>query len=64
VHNNTTFRDFIRALSIPARALVVPSRPMIPPMDELARIAASHDLRPIGPPMSAEDSDAVLANAS
>jgi hypothetical protein len=60
VHDNTTFRDFIRALSIPATALVVPSRPMIPPMDELARIAASHDLRPIGPPMSAEDSDAVL----
>jgi hypothetical protein len=28
------------------------------------RIAASHDLRPIGPPMSAEDSDTVLAGAS
>ena len=64
VHDNTTFRDFIRALSIPATALIVPSRPMFPPMDELARIAASHDLRPIGPPMSAEDSDTVLANAS
>jgi hypothetical protein len=30
-------------------------------MDELARIAASHDLRPIGPPMSVEDSDRVRA---
>ena len=27
------------------------------------RIAAAHDLRPIGPPMSAEDSQAVLAGA-
>ena len=32
--------------------------------DELARIAASHDLRPIGPPMTAEESDTVLAGAS
>jgi hypothetical protein len=30
-------------------------------MDELARIAVSHDLRPIGPPMSIEDGDSVLA---
>jgi len=30
-------------------------------MDELARIAASHDLRPIGPPMTVEDSDSILA---
>ena len=37
---------------------------MFPPMDGLARIAASHDLRPIGPPLSAEDSDTVLAHAS
>jgi len=64
VHDNASFRDLIRALSTPATARVVPSQPMFPPMDELARIAASHDLRPIGPPMSAEDSDAVLANAS
>jgi hypothetical protein len=32
-------------------------------MDEMARIAASHDLRPIGPPLSVEESDAVLAAA-
>jgi hypothetical protein len=30
-------------------------------MDELARIAASHDLKPVGPPMSVEESDNVLA---
>ena len=39
----------------------LPSQPVFPPMDELARIASSHDLRPIGPPMSVEDCDTVLA---
>ena len=32
-------------------------------MDELARVAGSHDLTPVGPPMSSEDADAVLAAA-
>jgi len=41
----------------------VPSQPTFPPMDELARIAASHDLRPIGPPMSVEDCDIALTGA-
>jgi hypothetical protein len=63
VHDNPSFRDLIRDLSIPATARVVLSNPRSPPMDELARIAASHDLRPIGPPMTAEDSDTVLAGA-
>ncbi len=62
VHDNASFRDLIRDLSTPATARVVPSHPTFPPMDELARIAASHDLRPIGPPMSAEDSDTVLVD--
>jgi mannose-6-phosphate isomerase-like protein (cupin superfamily) len=61
VHDNASFRDLIRELSSPARAHVVPTEPHFPPMDELARIAASHDLRPIGPPMSVEESDAALA---
>ena len=63
VHDNPSFRDFIRELSSPARAHVVPTQPHFPPMDEMARIAASHDLRPIGPPLSVEESDAVLAAA-
>lgn len=61
VHDNATFRDLIRDLGVPAQAHVVPPQPMFPPMDELARVAASHDLTPVGPPMSAEDADAVLA---
>lgn len=61
VHDNPSFRDFVRAVSTPARARVVPSNPTFPPMDELARIAASHDLRPMGPPLNAQDADSVLA---
>jgi hypothetical protein len=64
VHDNASFRDLVRDLGTPTTARVVPSRPTFPPMDELARIAAYHDLRPIGPPMSAQDSETVLASAS
>jgi mannose-6-phosphate isomerase-like protein (cupin superfamily) len=63
VHDNASFRDFVRDVSVPATDRVVPSQPAFPPMDELARIASSHDLRPIGPPMSVEDSDSILAAA-
>jgi mannose-6-phosphate isomerase-like protein (cupin superfamily) len=61
VHDNASFRDFIREVSTPAVAHVVPTEPYFPPMDELARLAAVHDLRPMGPPMSVEESAAVLA---
>jgi mannose-6-phosphate isomerase-like protein (cupin superfamily) len=57
VHDNASFRD----LGAPATARVVPSQPAFPLMDEFARIAAAHDLRPIGPPMSVEDRDSILA---
>jgi mannose-6-phosphate isomerase-like protein (cupin superfamily) len=63
VHDNATFRDLIRDLGVPARAHVVPTQPVFPPMDELARVASSHDLTPVGPPMSAEDADAIVATA-
>ncbi|HMC40686.1 MAG TPA: cupin domain-containing protein [Acidimicrobiales bacterium] len=60
VHDNTSFRDFIRDIGVPASARVVPTDPTFPPMDEMMRIASSHDLTPIGPPMSAEDAESVL----
>jgi mannose-6-phosphate isomerase-like protein (cupin superfamily) len=60
VHDNASFRDFIRALGVPAAAHVVPTQPVFPPMDELARVAHAHDLTPIGPPMSADDANAIL----
>ena len=62
VHDNPSFRDFVRDVSSPAAARVVPTQPLFPPMEELARIAASHDLRPVGPPMSVEESDSVRAD--
>jgi mannose-6-phosphate isomerase-like protein (cupin superfamily) len=63
VHDNASFRDLVRDLGTPATARVVPNHPTFPPMNELAAIAASHGLRPIGPPMSAEDSERILAAA-
>lgn len=63
VHDNASFRDFIRELGIPARTLTVPTPPILPSMEELARAASAHDLRPIGPPLSAEEAGAVLAKA-
>jgi mannose-6-phosphate isomerase-like protein (cupin superfamily) len=63
VHDRPSFRDFVRALSVPAGALVVPEAPFFPPMDEVGRAAAAHDLTPVGPPMTAEEAGAVLAAA-
>jgi len=60
VHDNASFRDLIRELGIPAGAHVVPAQPVFPSMEELARVAGAHDLRPVGPPMSIEDAGAVL----
>lgn len=60
VHDNASFRDLIRELAIPATAHVVPVAPIFPATDELVRIAASHDLAPIGPPLTIEEADAIL----
>jgi quercetin dioxygenase-like cupin family protein len=63
VHDNATFRDFVRALGVPAAAHVVPDQPVFPSMDELGRAAGAHDLTPIGPPISTEDADEIFAVA-
>ena len=63
VHDNASFRDFVRELGVPAGAHVVPDQPLFPSMDELARAAGAHDLTPVGPPMSREDADASFAAA-
>ena len=60
VHDNASFRDFIRALGVPAPAHVVPTQPVFSPMEELTSVACAHDLTPIGPPMSADDAEAIL----
>jgi hypothetical protein len=51
----------IRDLGVPAAARVVPPQPVFPKPDELARVAATHDLTPIGPPMGVEDTNAIFA---
>jgi hypothetical protein len=63
VHDNATSRDLIRDLGVPAEARIVPPQPVRPLLDELAGVAAAHDLTPMGPPMSVEDSDAILGTA-
>lgn len=63
VHDNASFRDFVREVGVPAGARAVPAEPVFPAMDELARIAGAHDLRPTGPPLSAEEADQLLATA-
>ena len=62
VHDNSTFRDFVSELGVPAPEHVVPPQPAFPPLDELTRIAARHDLRPVGPPMGIDEATAILAH--
>ena len=61
VHDNATFRDFVRELGAPTTERVPPPSPRFPPMDELVRVAGSHDLRPIGPPLTADQAAAIIA---
>jgi hypothetical protein len=63
VHDNASFRDLIRELGVPATAHTVPTAPVFPPMDELVRIGASHDLTPVGPPLSAEHSATLVGGS-
>ena len=63
VHDNETFRDFVRELGTPAPDHVVPPHPSFPPMDELIAVFARHDLRPVGPPMTIDQAATILATA-
>jgi hypothetical protein len=61
VHDNASFRDLVRELGVPATARIPPAEPVFPLMPDLVRIAANHDLTPVGPPMSQQDADAIVA---
>lgn len=60
VHDNTTFRDFVAELGDPTAERIPPPAPSFPAMDELGRVAHTHDLDPIGPPMTEEEAQAIL----
>ena len=62
VHDNETFRDFVDDLGAPAREHVLPNPPSFPAIEELVRVAALHDLRPVGPPMTIDEAASILAN--
>ncbi len=60
VHDNGSFRDFVRHLGAPAETRTVPGVPRIPAIDELARAAASHDIAAIGPAMTVEEAIEII----
>jgi mannose-6-phosphate isomerase-like protein (cupin superfamily) len=64
VHDDGSFRDFVRELGAPALTRHVPEEPSFPAIDELARTAANHDIAAIGPPISLADADAILARVT
>ena len=59
VHDNGSFRDFVRHLGTPAKTRTVPDIPHFPAIADLARTAASHDIAAIGPPMSLAEAHAI-----
>jgi quercetin dioxygenase-like cupin family protein len=59
VHDNESFRAFVRDVGVPAEQQTTPPTPHLPPMDELARIATSHDMTIVGPPMKVSTAAAV-----
>jgi mannose-6-phosphate isomerase-like protein (cupin superfamily) len=64
VHDNGSFRDFVRDLGAPAPTRAVPDPAHFPPVDQLARIAASHDIGAIGPPMSTADAEEIISRVA
>jgi mannose-6-phosphate isomerase-like protein (cupin superfamily) len=64
VHDNGSFREFVRQLGRPAEARVVPDPPSFPATDVLVRVGAAHDLAAIGPPMTAAEAEAIVERAA
>ena len=61
VHDNTTFRDFVSELGVPTDERVPPPHPSFPAIEELGRVAHAHDLAPVGPPMTEEQAQTIIA---
>jgi hypothetical protein len=63
VHDNHSFLDFVAELGEPTDQRVPPPNPTFPSIEELGRVAHDHDLAPVGPPMSEEQAQAIIARA-
>jgi mannose-6-phosphate isomerase-like protein (cupin superfamily) len=63
VHDNGSFRGFVRQLGTPAPARTVPDPPCFPPIDVLTTVAAAHDIAAIGPPMTSAEAEGILERA-
>lgn len=61
VHDNSTFRDFVRELGIETEQRVPPPNPSFPSLEDLVRVARAHDLAPIGAPMTEDEAQAITA---
>ena len=61
VHDNPSFRDLVRDLGSPPRRGRCPRAPCSRHPMSSERVAATHDLSPIGPPLSPEEADVALA---
>lgn len=64
IHDDSSFRDLVRDLGTPTAIRTVPPEPAFPPMDELAQVASSHDLTPVGPPMTPDAARSIAASVS
>ena len=49
---------------VPTAERVPPPTPSFPAIDELVRVAGKHDLRPVGPPLTADQASAIIARIS
>jgi hypothetical protein len=61
VHNDPSFRDFVRDLGEPAAARTLPPPTGGPGIDALSRALIEHDSTVVGPSLTAEQAQAVLA---
>jgi len=63
VHDNATFRDFVRDLARPAESLDIQHEQQMPPIPELMRVGGEHGLSLLGAPMTAAEAEAILSQA-
>jgi mannose-6-phosphate isomerase-like protein (cupin superfamily) len=61
VHDNATFRDFVDELGEHTDLRVPPPNPSFPALEALRDAAHAHDLAPVGPPMTEDEAQEIVA---